>query len=113
MITSQNIHIMTGFESEILDCCIPLAGSQATAASRKKGSMLRKKASSLSASKCPGCGAVYTQSVLEQYLYVCPGCKHYLSMPSSARIELLADHATFRELDRALVSVAPLAFVGL
>jgi acetyl-CoA carboxylase carboxyl transferase beta subunit/acetyl-CoA carboxylase carboxyl transferase alpha subunit len=75
--------------------------------------MLRKKASSLSASKCPGCGEVHSQPVLEEHLYVCPGCKHYLTMPSSARIELLADHATFRELDRELVSVDPLEFADL
>jgi acetyl-CoA carboxylase carboxyl transferase subunit beta len=48
--------------------------------------------------------------VLQANLYICPGCNHYLSMPSSARIALLADPGTFRELDRNLVSVDPLGF---
>jgi acetyl-CoA carboxylase carboxyl transferase alpha subunit/acetyl-CoA carboxylase carboxyl transferase beta subunit len=75
--------------------------------------MLRKKVSGLGVSKCPGCGAVHTQAVLEENLYICPGCKRYLTMPSGARIALLADEATFRELDRELVSVDPLGFADL
>ena len=74
--------------------------------------MLRKKVSGLGASKCPGCGAVHGQAALEENLYICPECKRYLTMPSGARIALLADDATFRELDRELVSVDPLGFCG-
>src|SRR4029077_19375066 len=60
--------------------------------------------------KCPGCGEVHARAALEANLYICPGCNHYLSMPSRARIALLADEGTFRELDRDLVSVDPLGF---
>jgi acetyl-CoA carboxylase carboxyl transferase alpha subunit/acetyl-CoA carboxylase carboxyl transferase beta subunit len=60
--------------------------------------------------KCPGCAAVHARSVLESNLYICPGCNHYLSMPSRARIAMLADPGTFRELDRILVSIDPLGF---
>ena len=75
--------------------------------------MLRKKVSNLAVSKCPGCGAVHTQSVLEEHLYICSECHRHLSMPSSVRIALLADEGTFRELDRELVSVDPLEFADL
>src|SRR3984957_2898517 len=72
--------------------------------------MLRRKISIPPTAKCPGCGTVHTRAALEANLYICPGCNHYLSMPSRARIALLADKGTFRELDRDLVSVDPLGF---
>jgi acetyl-CoA carboxylase carboxyl transferase beta subunit/acetyl-CoA carboxylase carboxyl transferase alpha subunit len=72
--------------------------------------MLRDKISIPPTAKCPGCGAVHARAALEANLYICPGCNHYLSMPSRARIALLADPGTFRELDRELVSVDPLGF---
>jgi len=50
---------------------------------------------------------------LEEHIYVCPECKHHLSMPSQARIGTLADAGTFLELDRNLVSVDPLEFADL
>ncbi len=75
--------------------------------------MIRRKDSGLGVSKCPGCGAGHTQAELEENLYICPESKRYLTMPSSARIALLADDATFRELDRELVSVDPLGFADL
>src|SRR4029077_17104034 len=72
--------------------------------------MLRGKISIPPTAKCPGCGAVHTRAALDARLYICPDCNHYLSMPSRARIALLADEGTFRELDRELVSVDPLRF---
>jgi acetyl-CoA carboxylase carboxyl transferase beta subunit/acetyl-CoA carboxylase carboxyl transferase alpha subunit len=75
--------------------------------------MLRGKVSSVATSKCPGCGTVHPNAVLEEHLYICPGCNHYLSMPSHARIAMLADEKTFRELDREMVSVDPLNFADL
>src|ERR1700738_1092670 len=72
--------------------------------------MLRGKISVPPTVKCPGCTAVHARAALEANLYICPGCNHYLSMPSRARIALLADKGTFRELDRELVSVDPLRF---
>src|ERR1700693_3804398 len=70
--------------------------------------MLRRKISIPPTAKCPGCGTVHTRAALEANLYICPGCNHYLSMPSRARIAMLADEGTFRELDRETVSVDPL-----
>ena len=72
--------------------------------------MLRGKISVPPTVKCPGCAAVHARAALEGNLYICPGCNHYMSMPSRARIALLADEGTFRELDRDLVSVDPLGF---
>jgi acyl-CoA carboxylase subunit beta len=80
---------------------------------QKKDGMLKRRNSNPSTSKCPGCGTAYSSAVLEENLYICPGCNHYLSMPSHARIATLADEGSFRELDRELVSVDPLDFADL
>jgi acetyl-CoA carboxylase carboxyl transferase subunit beta len=72
--------------------------------------MLRGKISIPPTVKCPGCGAAQARAALEESLYICPQCGHYLTMPSHARIAMLADEGTFRELDRELVSVDPLGF---
>jgi acetyl-CoA carboxylase carboxyl transferase beta subunit/acetyl-CoA carboxylase carboxyl transferase alpha subunit len=79
----------------------------------RKDKMVRRKGSGPVSSKCPGCGTVHSRAVLEEHLYVCPECKHHLSMPSQARIATLADEGTFLELDRNLVSVDPLEFADL
>jgi acetyl-CoA carboxylase carboxyl transferase alpha subunit/acetyl-CoA carboxylase carboxyl transferase beta subunit len=60
---------------------------------------------------CPSCGLAHPPEALEARLYVCAGCARYLAMPSPARIRLLADPGTFRELDRGLISVDPLQFI--
>ena len=72
--------------------------------------MLRSKFSIPPAVKCPGCKTIHARTALEASLYICPECSHYVSMPTQARISLLADEDTFRELDRDLVSVDPLRF---
>src|SRR6202521_3875271 len=76
----------------------------------KKGIMLRGKNSVPTTLKCPGCGTVHQRAALEANLYICPGCNHYLSMPSRARIALLACEAAFGGQDGELVSVDPLRF---
>src|SRR6266849_6790258 len=73
--------------------------------------MFRRKVSS--GMKCSSCGAVHSRSTVEERAYICPACNHYLSMPSRARIAMLADPGTFRELDRKMVSVDPLSFADL
>jgi len=60
---------------------------------------------------CPRCGLAHPAGALEQRLYICAGCGHYLAMPSPARITMLADPGTFREVDRRLISVDPLQFM--
>ena len=72
--------------------------------------MLRSKVSIPPTVKCPGCNSIHARTALETSLYICPECSHYVSMPTHARISLLADEGTFRELDRDLVSVDPLGF---
>ncbi len=73
--------------------------------------MFRSKGPRVASVKCPGCKTEHPELTLAFYLYVCPACNRYLGMPSQARIALLADAGTFRELDRKLVSKDPLKFV--
>jgi acetyl-CoA carboxylase carboxyl transferase alpha subunit/acetyl-CoA carboxylase carboxyl transferase beta subunit len=75
--------------------------------------MFRPRTSTLPTVKCPLCGNDHPTSALEQLLYICPKCNQYLSMPSRARIRILADPDTFRELDRELVSGDPLNFIDV
>lgn len=67
-------------------------------------------AGSPSAVTCPSCGASHDHGVLAAALYVCPRCRTHLSAPARARIEMLADPRSFKEIDRGLVSVDPLRF---
>ncbi len=60
--------------------------------------------------KCPSCGNEYPTETLVEHFYVCPACAAHLHMPAQARINLLADPKSFKELDRGLVSVDPLRF---
>src|SRR5580704_2657020 len=73
--------------------------------------MFRPKGPRIASVKCPGCSTEHPELTLAFYLYICPACKRYLGMPSQARIALIADAGTFRELDRKLVSKDPLKFV--
>jgi acetyl-CoA carboxylase carboxyl transferase alpha subunit/acetyl-CoA carboxylase carboxyl transferase beta subunit len=61
--------------------------------------------------ECPTCGVAHPVRALEERQYVCAGCGRYLAMPSPARIAMLADPGTFREVDRNLISVDPLQFM--
>lgn len=61
--------------------------------------------------KCPACTTQHSYLELEKQLFVCPSCKHYLSMPSRSRIAALVDSGSFREINRDLVSVDPLHFM--
>ncbi len=60
---------------------------------------------------CPSCGLAHPIQALEERRYICAGCGHYLAMPSPARVAMLADPGTFREVDRNLISVDPLQFM--
>jgi acetyl-CoA carboxylase carboxyl transferase beta subunit/acetyl-CoA carboxylase carboxyl transferase alpha subunit len=96
-----------------LNPTLGLADIHEIAPAPRKDKMVRRKGSGPVSSKCPSCGTVHSRAVLEEHLYVCPECKHHLSMPSQARIATLADEGTFIELDRNLVSVDPLEFADL
>jgi acetyl-CoA carboxylase carboxyl transferase alpha subunit/acetyl-CoA carboxylase carboxyl transferase beta subunit len=73
--------------------------------------MLRRPRPAPSPIACPSCGLEHPVQALEERLYVCAGCGRNLAMPSPARIRMLADPRSFRELDRRLISVDPLQFM--
>jgi acetyl-CoA carboxylase carboxyl transferase subunit beta len=73
--------------------------------------MFRSKPSTPQTIQCSNCHAEHTTESLEQWLYICPKCNHYLSIPVRVRIASLADPRTFREFDRKLASVDPLKFI--
>lgn len=60
--------------------------------------------------KCPQCSTEHTPKTLEAALYVCPVCRTHLYMPARARVAMLEDPRSFKELDRGLISVDPLRF---
>lgn len=60
--------------------------------------------------QCINCGADLRESAEYQNLRVCHNCRYHYSLGAHRRIELLADPHSFRERDRALVSVDPLNF---
>jgi acyl-CoA carboxylase subunit beta len=71
----------------------------------------RTRPAAVAMAACPACGFEHPARALAQRFYVCAGCGHYLTMPSPARIAMLADLGTFREVDRNLISVDPLQFM--
>jgi len=62
--------------------------------------------------KCVYCSADLTSSKLYRRYRVCPSCRFHHSLSARRRIRLLADPATFREVNRFLVSLDPLSFSG-
>jgi acetyl-CoA carboxylase carboxyl transferase subunit beta len=61
--------------------------------------------------KCPSCEEMLFNKQLDKVQRVCPSCGHHFRLSAIARLELLLDHGTFRELDAGLVSLDPLGFV--
>src|SRR5256714_10321524 len=62
---------------------------------------------------CPSCGSHYRDDELERNLSVCPQCGHHFPMRARARIEQLADEASFVEEAADLRSDDPLGFFDL
>ncbi len=54
---------------------------------------------------------MHPAEALGHRLYICAECGRYLAMPAGARVAMLADPRTFREMDRNLISVDPLQFI--
>ncbi len=63
--------------------------------------------------KCPRCGAMNFDQVLERSLNVCPNCDAHLSISPAKRIESLVDEGSFEEMDRNLRSKDVLNFTGV
>src|SRR5258708_12492865 len=93
-----------------LNPSLGLADVHDAAPAPRKDKMVRRKVSGPASSKCPSCATVHSRAVLEEHLYVCPECKHHLSMPSAARIAPLADEGTFPQLYPPPPSAHPLEF---
>jgi acetyl-CoA carboxylase carboxyl transferase subunit beta len=63
--------------------------------------------------KCPPCGEVIHNLVLEENLRVCPKCGHHFTMGGAQRVALLADAGSFKEMDAGMTSVDSLRFTGV
>ena len=59
---------------------------------------------------CLVCGAILIDSPLYTQLRVCPVCRFHYAMSARDRIASIADHGTFREINRSIISLAPLSF---
>ena len=60
--------------------------------------------------KCPGCQEFLLRKDLARKLNVCTKCGHHLRLTPDQRILLLADRATFEEIDADLSTADPLEF---
>ncbi|GAB7388643.1 acetyl-CoA carboxylase, carboxyltransferase subunit beta [Bacillaceae bacterium] len=60
--------------------------------------------------KCNKCGTITYTKELAKNLKVCRGCGYHFALTAFERIEITLDPGTFREYDRDLLSVDPLAF---
>lgn len=60
--------------------------------------------------KCPSCSVLLYYKRLDRNLWVCPECEHHLRMGARARIDLLADPGSFREVEFHPVRPDPLEF---
>lgn len=61
---------------------------------------------------CIDCGASLTGSELYERYRVCPRCSFHYTISADERIALLVDSGSFRETQRALISIDPLSFSG-
>ena len=62
--------------------------------------------------ECPGCHRALNADDLDANQRVCPYCGHHFPLGARARLELVLDPGTMRELDANLVSRDPLSFPG-
>lgn len=62
--------------------------------------------------KCPTCGEVIHNIVLNERHRVCPKCSHHFTLGARERIALIADEGSFEETDANLISVDSLKFKG-
>src|SRR6266498_2655741 len=59
---------------------------------------------------CLSCGADLGESSSYQETRVCHACRFHYTIGARERIRLLADPGTFRETNRSLISIDPIAF---
>lgn len=63
--------------------------------------------------KCKKCEEIIFNRELEQNLKICPRCDYYFVMSAKERIAMLADPASFNELNADIAPQDPLGFVDL
>ena len=61
--------------------------------------------------KCPSCSEMLFNKQLDKSDRVCPTCSHHFRLSAVARLALLLDERSFREMDAGLQSVDALGFV--
>lgn len=64
-------------------------------------------------SKCPRCGSMIFDKVLEANLKVCSHCDYHFPFNARERIALIADEGSFQEIDAEMSSVDVLKFKGV
>ena len=64
-------------------------------------------------SKCNACQEIIYKKELERNLHVCPKCSYHFPIQSHNRIAIVADEGSFKEWDRELAPVDPIAFRDL
>jgi len=62
--------------------------------------------------KCTGCGELIYNKTLRDNLEVCPKCDYHFRMGAYERINSIADHGSFKEICKGMVSKDPLKFKG-
>lgn len=60
--------------------------------------------------KCPSCGEILFKKELMKLMLVCPKCTYHFRIGARAYMEIIADTATFNEMDSDLVSSDPFEF---
>jgi acetyl-CoA carboxylase carboxyl transferase subunit beta len=64
------------------------------------------------ATKCPDCGEVILNQLLDEAQRLCPKCGYHFPMQARRRIELLVDEGSFEERDAGVAASDPLGFPG-
>jgi acetyl-CoA carboxylase carboxyl transferase subunit beta len=64
-------------------------------------------------SKCNVCQEIIYKKQLERNLNVCPKCSYHFPIQAQARLAIVADEGSFRELDRELTPMDPISFRDL
>lgn len=60
--------------------------------------------------KCDACGVTISERELDDTGRVCSHCGYHLRLPTDARVAMVVDEGSFRELDGGLESADPLGF---
>ncbi len=61
---------------------------------------------------CKKCGQETDYAAIRANLHICPGCGTYFRMGALERLAIVADEATFAEMDGTMESGDPIAFPG-